>query len=534
MFTKLNKIIFILVISIFFLSVSAHADKGVFNANVAPEETFTNIPTTIKISAEIGAENLYISSVMAYKTTEDGKPLSRLGIMYDDGTHGDVIEADTIFTLEYTVNETSPTTIYIRVTAAYELDRNRYISDVLPVKVYSPIPEDVTEEIMQDLNSFQEKYNDYLQKMPIENAMQAILSDILSDTNVSDAEMNKNTITIIFKNGLRGIILLDDPSIPVQGSGSAVPPNTLPDDAQFPGNDKLMIWSPHYSNNLDFNADHAQDRFGQSVFMGFSPNPPTITADTNASLNSVKNWGDYGAVIIDTHGGISTVNGQDQVIIETGSIVTRPLTESEQADWNAGRISPSGSNRWLIFPSYITTHANNMQNTFFWLGACHSLDNDTMWDAIRGKGGKVAFGWNGTVSVSFEDSTFEKVINGLVENDPDEDILTVQQVFDNIGDRVDGWCPFGFCIGGSGATLELKTANADWSNFLFYEGGIINGDFETGDWTGWEHGGDYSYRIISGARKHTGSFSAALGRWDTSYHGYDPAIPGWPEDAAIA
>jgi hypothetical protein len=145
-----------------------------------------------------------------------------------------------------------------------------------------------------------------------------------------------------------------------------------------------------------------------------------------------------------------------------------------------------------------------------------------MWDAIRGKGGKVAFGWDGTVSVSFEDSKFEEVINGLVQNDPDEDIQTVREVFGGISDRVDGWCPFGFCIGGSGATLELKTANADWDNFLFYEGGLVNGDFETGDWTGWTHGGDYDFRIISGARKHNDNFSAALGRWDTSFHGYDP------------
>ena len=53
----------------------AYADKGVFNAKVSPDETFTNTATSIKISAEVGSENLYISSVTAYQTTQDGKPI---------------------------------------------------------------------------------------------------------------------------------------------------------------------------------------------------------------------------------------------------------------------------------------------------------------------------------------------------------------------------------------------------------------------------------------------------------------------------
>jgi transposase-like protein len=35
--------------------------------------------------------------------------------MYDDGTHGDATEADTIFTMQFTVNEPVKSTIYVRV-----------------------------------------------------------------------------------------------------------------------------------------------------------------------------------------------------------------------------------------------------------------------------------------------------------------------------------------------------------------------------------------------------------------------------------
>ena len=29
----------------------------------------------------------------------------------------------------------------------------------------------------------------------------------------------------------------------------------------------------------------------------------------------------------------------------------------------------------------------------------------------------------------------------------------------------------------------MKTASAEWENFTFVDGGLINGNFETGDWT---------------------------------------------------
>jgi hypothetical protein len=72
----------------------------------------------------------------------------------------------------------------------------------------------------------------------------------------------------------------------------------------------------------------------------------------------------------------------------------------------------------------------------------------------------------------------------------------------------------------------MRTASADWNNFVFTDGGIVNGDFETGDWSGWTHGSGLSdggdYEVVVGAQKHAGSWAGALGRWDTAYNGFDP------------
>lgn len=513
-------------LAIFFVIIfigTAFADKGVFNAKVTPDETFVNEPTTITITAEIGAENLYISSVRAYKTTADGKPIAFLGQMYDDGTHGDAIDADTIFTTQFIVNEPIETTVYVRITAAYRRDRNRYLGPVMPIKIYKEISDNTPGEHADTLKTIKNNFTSYLLAMSPEDAKRRVLEDTLNDPSVADAELSGDSISVIFNDGLRGIIILRDPTTPSKGSGAAIPPNDLPDNAKFPQNDSLLIFTPYY-NTFHDDSEYAATRFSNSVFMTFTTQTPKVTSNSNASLDLVKHWGDYGAVIIDGHGGYWDYNGTKFVVVLTGSKVNNPISDNQiKLDYAAGRILPSSDGFWGILPSFISKNANNMQNTFFWLGTCHSMEDDSLWNALRSKGAKVAFGYTDTVDGDFDYDKFKEIINVMVPVDENDDLLTAKEAYNAVGDKIDGWCPFGFCIGGEGAKLEFKTATG-WEDFVFFEGGLINGDFETGDWTGWEHGGENGqvWQKILGAHVHGGSEAASLGRWDTSFHGYDP------------
>lgn len=236
--TKYLRITFLLMLFICLLSINAFADRGVFNAKVTPDETFINTPTIITVTAEVGAENLYISSVAAYEVDAMGKPKSYLCRMYDDGTHGDETEADTVFTCQFNVNKPAKINIYVRITAAYSGDRNRYLSPVMSVKIFEPLPNNAPAQHATTLNSTKQNFTNYLSTMDVESAKQKALQDVLNDSAVSDAKLIGNTISVKFKDGTWGIIILDDPTVPSEGSGSALPPNTLPDDAQYPGNEQ--------------------------------------------------------------------------------------------------------------------------------------------------------------------------------------------------------------------------------------------------------------------------------------------------------
>lgn len=528
MLKNIGRPFLVLLVSIFLFCAPALADKGVFNANVIPNETFIDTPTPVKITAEVGSENLYISSVMAYLTDENSRPITCLGKMYDDGTHGDETEADTVFTLEVEVNQPAESKLYYVVSAAYYRERNRYMSPVMEFNILEPIPDEVIEALKSEMEVIEDTFAAKLSSNDVEIALQETLEEVKDNPDISSAFINKNNISIIYKDKVRALITLEDPSWEaMKGAGTATP-SSLPNNAQFPGSDKILLFAPEYTDSgFTANSEHAKTRFNYAVFMTFDPKPPTILKDTAASLEEIKKWGDYGFVLIDTHGSVfdtdtdgDGVDDAQHVVLRSGTIWRNNPTNraTYSIDEAAGRLGFSNSGKYVIFPSFITEHCSFMKNTLFYLGACDSMKNPTMWNALKAKGAKVAFGWDESVGATFDENTFEELINAMVPVDETEDPLTAKEAYDNIDDKQDNpwWWPW------TGAYFTMEVDSADWENYIFVEGGLVNGDFETGDWTGWTTGGNYDFRIISGARKHDGSNSAALGRWDTGFHGYDP------------
>jgi hypothetical protein len=496
----------------------AFADKGVFNALVAPNEMFINIPTSVTISAEIGAEDLYLGSVMAYQTTKDGSPITRMGQMYDDGSNGDQRPADTIFTMQFDVNEPTVKHLYFRVTAAYRGDRGRYLSPVMEVSIYQAIADNLFDAMAIDLTSMDENFTLYLQTMNLDEARQRIYQDALANPNIVFAELSGDDLSIIYQGGISGWLPLNDPTVVVDGAGNSIP-SGLPEGYKSPGNDKLLIYAPGYGDASPQNqiADHAKSRFDNAEYMTFDPDPPSIIKDSSASLGMVASWGNYGTVIIHTHGGLLTdKNGNKKVVLLTGTKATVFNRIAYMFDLISGRIGISKSGKYYIFPAYITKHSSAMKNTFFYLGACRSLKDDSMWNALKSKGAKVGFGWSETVFRNFNTAKFTQLSDAMLPITSITDPATAKAAFDGIASKCDSH-PIPAC-------LQKRTASADWDKFVFTDGGIVNGDFETGDWTGWVHGGDYNFRLIAGSRKHGGAQSAALGRWDTAFHGQDPTI----------
>ncbi len=226
---KLNLNIIVIFSVIFILIGTAFADRGVFNAKVTPDEMLiTDSPKNIKITAEIGSENFYISSVQVYRTTASGQPIGLLCKMYDDGTQGDEKAADTIFTGQFSLNQPTPESYYVRVTAVYRGYRNRYMSPVLEVKVYEPIPYQMFEDANETVQNLNQSFFDYLgQNMDLDSARQLVLQNARNNPDITEASLHGNTLFINYANRISCIALLDDPNIQTDG-GSALDIKAMP------------------------------------------------------------------------------------------------------------------------------------------------------------------------------------------------------------------------------------------------------------------------------------------------------------------
>ena len=90
--------------------------------NINPGVIYSGVPTKIVISVHIPIDPKFIPlSVTVLRVDQTGTTLGEIGTLYDDGTNGDPLVSDNTFTSnQITFNEPNPTTIYFRMSVAYQ------------------------------------------------------------------------------------------------------------------------------------------------------------------------------------------------------------------------------------------------------------------------------------------------------------------------------------------------------------------------------------------------------------------------------
>lgn len=468
----------------------ALAERGVFDPKMQPHEIYiSTTAVNTAITAEIGADavNPVIqSSVILYETTAAGSPIGQLGVLYDDGTHGDVIAADGIFTRILPVTEPAPRTRYFKISAAYTGIRNRYLSPVFTLTAYPHMPAQLMPEIEGTVEGLQNSFLANVGLLGLEGARNQALAQALAHPNIGPGNVNLDgselSLMYVYTDPgtgyvfhIAGLCELDDPAHPSDGFGRSAPVN-LPDIYKVPGNGKVLLFGPGYHAPDPQNGimDHAAALFHDPEYMSFQPDPPTITARENASLEVVKQWGNYGTVIVHTHGGFWTLNATQQVVLRSGTPISFWNLFTYVFDLLSNRIGVSGSGRFVFYPSFITEYVGHMSDTFLYLGACHSLQNDSMWNALKQKGAKVAYGWSEEVDRGFNEATFASLMDPMLPHTNPPDPRSALDAYNAVPSKTDPNPPH--------ATLRMRPTSGDWQTFYFV--GIFP---LVGTWTGTAH-----------------------------------------------
>lgn len=506
--SKRLRFILILLTTFFALSVSnsVWAVQNIDWAKASPDGLFINEPTTVTVTAQVGVDsNLILTSVNLIKYNESFTPIAILGRMYDDGTHGDSLPGDNIFTTQILINEPSPTTINLKASVAYRGTRGRITSAFVVINVVE-LP---SEEVVNDTLSLNQQASYSLESLSIQFGLDQardMVVNYLSTQPIVQAvgiSQDEQTIWIRYNNGLEGALL-------------ANPDNTY----GHPSNNVGIVFSP-VSNLANPELTDFYNRLDNDTCV----NPSPIKRDDEVTVDFLKTLSQYGVISLATHGG---VDAKGNVIFQSGEKASTFLgiPTSHFIDWLLGRIVIGNNNLWLIRPSFISYYAqnNNYLDSIIFLSMCHSLDNTTLSNAFINNGAETVFGWEHSVSVTFARQTKQNLLTQMIDNG-----RTTGAAFNNVP-HID---PF------SSPNAILKMAgNGDMELPIDL---VVNGSFETGSLApGWTRGNIYGcdfpqyagpngpYEAVVTGNATDGNWSARIGKWTQVYSGgvHGPPMPG--------
>ena len=107
-------------------------------ATATPAYIVINTPTQVTVTVSITDPSLLPNGVNLLQTDSNGKTLSTVGVMHDDGANGDVTAGDKVFSYRLSVNQATVGQIYYRASAAFRGVLQRVLSSLVSV-TFDPV-----------------------------------------------------------------------------------------------------------------------------------------------------------------------------------------------------------------------------------------------------------------------------------------------------------------------------------------------------------------------------------------------------------
>jgi len=159
----------------------------------------------------------------------------------------------------------------------------------------------------------------------------------------------------------------------------------------------------------------------------FDVNYKAYTAQGAGSVEDFKNLGDYGIILISSHGD-SFYNGllslwQDrfqwngpfgQVVLHSNMAVTPTNQLKYQDDLKAGRLV-LWNGHYGILPSFIRRYAGQLPNSLVYMSICRGTWNSTLAQAFLDQGAGAFLGYDDYVSVKFTMETGPPLLTTLLQ-----------------------------------------------------------------------------------------------------------------------
>jgi hypothetical protein len=431
-----------------------------------PDYVFINesYPVTFQVAIE-NNPNLLASSVRIAEVDVNNNIISTVVSLADDGNvnNGDQVASDGVFCGVNTFSESAERTIRLRVIVETTNSdvQTTAMSEVFSVQVIKHLTDSEISDIVSMPDQIQKKYDELSATMTAEESQTKTMEWLKQQPGIADEMITPSGISYEFTSGVWGVLLLytdyvkeeDVASIPssmlgaftglydkstVSGQSSTSNSNLkgLPlsyaaaaETPTMVGNNWVLIVCPFANQGGSHQLSSAPaDRVSQKFKdTGFNVNQ---LKDTEVTVEKLKTLGDYGTIIINTHGAIvnsdsfhsshpnlDAIEGYfrkgSHLALMTGETQTEGTIKIYEADLKLRRMVLI-DNLFGVTPDFIKTYNMSFPNSIVYNGACFS-DHNTSWsNAFLGNGANVYFGYTLLTNVKYGSDTFQSVFDSLI------------------------------------------------------------------------------------------------------------------------
>lgn len=491
----------------------------VANLEATPNGFFINNPTTVTftVQVDISDSNLIASSASLIRYNQQNQVVGTPSKLFDDGSNGDMVAGDGIFSRQLTINENAPTAILFKASFAYKGLLRRVFSDFAQINVVTKLSEQDKETALNIPNMAINQYEEYIsQGLSPFIAQNRTIDWLRLQPGVDEAGPSSDEVVdgiwVAYKSGILGSISL----VPAgsKGSGTIASTNNSPPSFVVSKANAIVI---NTENEVTDTSIIPLLENSQLPIKATEIKPVAVSVDTFKSLSN------YGTIIVNAHGnhflnnlhkyqkrngylysktGLSVGDFIDEIAIDTGEPVTVLNMDKYNIDLETHTLTIftdriTKRSRYGILPSFIKQYNKDFPNSIVFLSSCYSLLNDSMSSAFLGAGVKTVFGFNGKVGIPFSNEIGYNLFQNLTSvNESTGVIMATGEAFQPATDSFAG-----------GSFVMHGNENTVLPNNL-----VANGSFETGGLKFWNSVGNYTAAVPSFATD--GALGARIGRVD--------------------
>lgn len=414
-----------------------------------------------------------------------------------------------------------------------------FIFGIIAVKLYISKNENISKSDFNDYIAYddqfleiEEKYlNDkgYITKEDIPQLLDDVEIIIKSGENegvIENYTRDNGNIFIQFSSGINYIFIPLEEDKLSNGEGGQVLTLEPAENSFGVKKERLMTFIDKYYNKLEYTGSFTPVSNANLIKKSFddiyeydditleigSVSHKYALKNNEVTIDSLKKWGDSKVIIFEGHGAYNSelhsclVSGESFFGFEEFSkynedIKNKNIVLTSFPEIGETNIAYSPVRKYCITSNFVDNYFETMNDSLIFLGACLSVKDDTLAQALLNKGAAIVMGYNETTSMEYEMMTRSMFFYDLTRMDEQDQYTTVAEALDYAKESIASSDPWGgynaelVCVSKNNVegqyTLKgLKDSNTNQEEFsisfanqfyeqLISEEGLADGHIET-------------------------------------------------------